>query len=125
MVGRVPPPAPPCPRAEPPWSGSIKWIMLDSYNNVRRFQMRLLTVLVVSLGLVHSPLSAQILGLGKKKADDPKEQAKKSEQAARSYEKLKEFSTNLYTTDSDFREDVDKHFDQVQQQHTQEAFENN
>ncbi|HEV8146761.1 MAG TPA: M48 family metalloprotease [Bryobacteraceae bacterium] len=87
--------------------------------------MRSLVVLVASLGLVHSSINAQILGIGGKKKDDPKEQSKKAEQAARTYDKLKEFSQNLYTNDPDFREDVDKHYDQIQQQHSQEAFSNN
>src|SRR5258707_1150181 len=87
--------------------------------------MRLLTVLVVTVGLAYSPLSAQILGIGKKKSDDPKEQAKKSEQAARTLEKLKDFSENKYANDPDFREDVEKHYDEIQQEHSQEAFENN
>jgi hypothetical protein len=66
-------------------------------------------------------------GLGKKK-DDAKvreEQVKKAEKAGREYDKLKEFSENLYATDPDFREDVEKDYDQVQQQHSEEAFQNN
>src|SRR5258707_12848597 len=86
--------------------------------------MRLLTVLVVTVGLAYSPLSAQILGIGKKKSDDPKEQAKKSEQAARTLEKLKDFSENKYANDPDFRDEVAKDSDQILRQHTQEAFAN-
>ena len=68
------------------------------------------------------------LGLSKDKKDEAKvkeEQAKKTEKAARTYDKLKEFSETLYANDLDFREDVDKHYDQVQQEHSKEAFDNN
>jgi hypothetical protein len=72
-------------------------------------------------------LSTQ-LGLSKDKKDEAKvkeEQAKKTEKAARTYDRLKEFSETLYANDLDFREDVDKHYDQVQQEHSKEAFDNN
>ena len=81
---------------------------------------------MLSLWLVAGLASAQF-GLGKKKDETEKraEQIKKSEKAERQYDKLKEFSESLYAGDPDFREEVDKHFDQIQQQHSQEAFANN
>src|SRR5712671_5455805 len=85
--------------------------------------------LIVSASLVAGLASAQlgIPGLGKKKDDDKlrEEQLKKADKAAQTYEKLKEFSENLYATDPDFREAVDRHYDQVQQEHSQQAFDNN
>src|SRR5260370_27514975 len=87
---------------------------------------RELANVVLGLGLVAGLASGQF-GIGKKK--DPEkvrdDQVKKADKAAKQYDKLKEFSENLYASDLDFREDVDKHYDQVQQQHSQEAFENN
>src|SRR5258708_3247884 len=88
--------------------------------------IRQFATLVLGLALVAGLASAQF-GIGKKK-DPEKErgdQLKKAEKAATQYNKLKEFSENLYASDPDFREDVDKHYDQVQQQHSQEALENN
>jgi len=88
---------------------------------IRRF-----VTLVSGLALVAGLASAQF-GIGKKK--DPEQvradQLKKADKAAKQYDKLKEFSENLYASDLDFREDVDKHYDQVQQQHSEEAFQNN
>src|SRR5258708_15934881 len=88
--------------------------------------IRQFATLVLGLALVAGLASAQF-GIGKKK--DPEkvreDQVKKADKAAKQYDKLKEFSENLYASDLDFREDVDKHYDQVQQQHSQEAFVNN
>ena len=88
---------------------------------IRRF-----VTLVSGLALVAGLASAQF-GIGKKK--DPEQvradQLKKADKAAKQYDKLKEFSENLYASDLDFREDVEKHYDQVQQQHSEEAFQNN
>jgi predicted Zn-dependent protease len=49
----------------------------------------------------------------------------KAERDARRYDKLKTFSLNLYQTDAEFREEVDDHFDHVQLDHSQQAFEKN
>src|SRR5260370_17701339 len=88
--------------------------------------IRQFATLVLGLALVAGLASAQF-GIGKKKGPEKvrEDQVKKADKAAKQYDKLKEFSENLYASDLDFREDVDKHYDQVQQQHSQEAFENN
>lgn len=85
-----------------------------------------LTRLAVGLSLAASLAPAQ-LPFGKKKDDAEKraDQVKKAEKAERQYDQLKEFSENLYANDPDFRETVDKHYDEIQQQQSQEAFENN
>src|SRR5579864_1218538 len=87
--------------------------------------IRQFVTLLSGLALVAGLASAQLgLGLGKKK-ESREDQTKKAEREAKQYDKLKEFSENLYANDSDFREDVEKAFDQVQQEHSQEAFDNN
>ncbi|HYL79097.1 MAG TPA: M48 family metalloprotease, partial [Bryobacteraceae bacterium] len=87
--------------------------------------IRQFVTLLSGLALVAGLASAQLgLGLGRKK-DSRDNQIKNAEKAARQYDKLKEFSENLYANDADFREDVEKAFEQVQQQHSQEAFDNN
>lgn len=53
-----------------------------------------------------------------------KERAR-AERDARRYDKLKAFALNLYQTDPDFRDEVDKHFDRVQLDHSLKAFDNN
>ena len=70
-------------------------------------------------------LASAQFGLGKKNEAKREEQVKKAEKASRQYDKLKEFSENLYANDPDFREDVEKHYDEIQQEHSQEAFANN
>jgi predicted Zn-dependent protease len=66
-------------------------------------------------------------GLGKKKdeAKTRQDEVAKAEKAEATYDKLKQFSLDLYANDPDFREAVDRHFDLVQQDHSQEAFDNN
>ena len=88
--------------------------------------IRQLLTIAIGLALAAGLASAQF-GLGKKKdeAKSRDDQVKRAEKAARTYDKLKEFSQNLYDTDPDFREDVEKRYDQIQQEHSQEAFENN
>ena len=84
---------------------------------------RLFATMTLGL-LLGSGLASAQFGIGRKK-DDAKtkeEDARKSEKNAKQYDKLKDFSENLYATDSDFREDADKHYDAVQQQHSQEAY---
>src|ERR1700737_745911 len=89
-------------------------------------QARLFLKLIPGLLLTSSLLFGQF-GLGKKKdeAKNREEEVKRAEKAEATYDKLKQFSLDLYASDGDFREDVDKHFDLVQQQHSQEAFDNN
>src|SRR5262249_5634869 len=62
------------------------------------------------------------------KSDDAKLRDKekaKAERDARRYEKLKVFALNLYQTDPDFRDEVDDHYDQLQREHSQQAYDNN
>jgi len=75
--------------------------------------------------------AAQIPGIGRgkdKDKDDAKlreSQKAKTEKESRRYDKLKTFSLNLYQTDADFRDDVDADFDNVQREHSIEAFQRN
>src|SRR5262252_2116169 len=79
------------------------------------------------LATVCSMADAQIPGLGRGKdnKDDAKlrdSQKAKAEKDARRYDKLKAFSLNLYQTDADFHEDVDTDYDNVQRDHSTEAY---
>jgi Zn-dependent protease with chaperone function len=49
----------------------------------------------------------------------------RAEQNARRYEKLKTFALGLYQNDLEFREEVDGHFDEVQRDHSIQAFQKN
>jgi len=73
--------------------------------------------------------AAQIPGINRgKDKDDAKlreSQKAKAEKETRRYDKLKTFSLNLYQTDADFRDDVDADFDNVQRDHSIEAFQRN
>ena len=98
-------------------------------NNIVR-SIALLGVLLVTVFTVSAPAQIRIPGIskGKDKDDDAKLREKekaKAEKDARRYDKLKTFAVNLYQTDPDFREEVDEDFDQVQLQHSMDAFENN
>jgi hypothetical protein len=60
--------------------------------------------------------------------EDPKLREKekaRAEKDARRYDKLRAFSLNLYQTDIDFRDEVDEHYDEVQRQHSGDAFDMN
>lgn len=62
------------------------------------------------------------------KDDDAKMREKekaKAEKDARRYDKLKTFSLSQYQTDPDFRDDVDDDFDNVQREHSVQAFDKN
>jgi predicted Zn-dependent protease len=80
---------------------------------------RLALVLVLMVGFaVSAPAQST-------KAPDAKLREKekaKAEKDARRYDKLRAFALNLHQTDPDFRDDVDEHYDDVQQQHSGEAF---
>ena len=93
---------------------------------MHRISIRIATTVFAAMILAATPAAAQ-LGIGKLTGKDKSrdEQVKKAEKAAQTYDKIKEFSTDLYEKDADFREDVEKHFDRVQQQHSQEAFDYN
>ena len=70
----------------------------------------------------------RIPGINRGRDDDAKtreRERQRSEKEARAYEKLKTFATNLYTTDLDFRDQVDADFEEVQRQHSVQAFEKN
>jgi Peptidase family M48 len=70
----------------------------------------------------------RIPGITKGKEDEAKLREKekaKTEKDAHRYDKLKVFSTGLYQTDPEFREDVDNDFDDVQRQHSIDAFQKN
>jgi hypothetical protein len=87
--------------------------------------IRMFVTIIAGLSFTAGLASAQF-GLGKKKDEAKREdQVKKAEKASHQYDKLKEFSENLYANDPDFREDVEKHYDEIQQEHSQEAFANN
>jgi predicted Zn-dependent protease len=87
----------------------------------------LLTLLLATVFAVSTP--AQIPGFGRNKGNDDaklrESQKAKAEKDSRRYDKLKAFSLNLYQTDADFREDVDADYDEVQRQHSIQAFEKN
>src|SRR5262245_51955991 len=88
-----------------------------------RFTLTALAVMALAAGSAEAQLGlGKITGKDKEKRE---EQTKKAEKAARTYDKIKEFSLDLYEKDSDFREEVEKHFDQIQQHHSAEAFSNN
>jgi hypothetical protein len=88
---------------------------------------------LLAAGSVAPPIAeAQMRIPGISKGKDKDEEAKlrekekaKADKDARRYDKLKTFSVNLYQTDPEFREDVDDDFDQVQRQHSLDAFQKN
>ena len=93
------------------------------------FPFRLALVMFLIVGFA---ASAPAQGNKGNKNQDRKEDAKlrekdkaKTEKDARRYDKLRAFALNLYQTDPDFRDEVDEHYDGVQQQHSIEAFEKN
>jgi predicted Zn-dependent protease len=74
-----------------------------------------LPALAIALALCASLPSPAQFGMGKKK-DPEKEhekEVKKAAKDAQNYEKLKEFSTNLYENDLEFRDAVDDYFETV------------
>lgn len=87
----------------------------------------LVAVLLATVFSVATP--AQIPGLGRgKEKDDAKlreSQKAKAEKEAKRYDKLKAFSLNLYQTDAEFREDVDADYDNVEREHSDEAYRRN
>src|SRR5690349_12416967 len=90
-----------------------------------RTHARVLVGLLLAAGIATAQFG--IPGLGRKK-DDAKtrdDQVKRAEKNEATYGKLKDFSENLYANDPDFREEVDRRFDQIQQEHSLEAFNNN
>src|ERR1700737_3338569 len=95
-------------------------------STMHRIFIRFAVTIFAAMVLAALPAAAQ-LGIGKLTGKDKnrEDQVKKAEKAAQTYDKIKEFSTDLYEKDSDFREEVDKHYDMVQPQHSQEAFDNN
>jgi hypothetical protein len=86
---------------------------------------------VLALGLA-LPCPAQF-GLGKNKDDkkaekeakDREKEVKKAAKEANQYEKLKEFSQNLYENDLDFREAVDDHYQDILRSHSEFAYARN
>ena len=82
--------------------------------------LRALTMVAALLGLTVVPAQAQRAS----QSNDAKlkEQRARTERDVRRYEKLKAFAQNLYQTDPDFRDEVDAHYDEVQRQHSLEAF---
>lgn len=88
-------------------------------------------ILPVAMLLAAVPVAAQLPGisrlpgLGKDKDKAEKEREKQVERAskeAKTYEKLKKFSLDLYESDLDFREDVDRRYAEIRKQHSEEAF---
>jgi hypothetical protein len=68
----------------------------------------------------------QFGGLVKKNPAAEKERdEKKSAKQAKKYEEVREYAEDLYAKDSSFKDRVDEHYANVQQQHSAEAFENN
>ena len=91
-----------------------------------------LVALLAAGSVAPSIAEAQMRIPGISKGKDKDEEAKlrekekaKADKDARRYDKLKTFSVNLYQTDPEFREDVDDDFDQVQRQHSLDAFQKN
>ena len=88
-----------------------------------------LAVLFLGVSTVPAPAQIRIPGVNKgKDKDDEKLREKekaKSEKDARRYDKLKAYSLNLYQTDLEFRDQVEDDFDEVQRQHSEEAFDRN
>lgn len=60
-----------------------------------------------------------------KQAEQRQKEVKKAAKDERNYEKLKEFSLNLYQNDPEFREAVEKKYEQILQTHTGMAFDMN
>jgi len=78
--------------------------------------------------LLAIPASSAYAQKAPNKADDSKQRERdkaRAEKNAKRYDKLKAFALNLYQTDSDFRDEVDDHFDGVQREHSAQAFEKN
>lgn len=87
-----------------------------------------IAILLVAVSVSAVPAQAQKNAGGQAKNDDAKLREKekaRSERDARRYEKFKTFSVNLYQTDLEFHDDVDDHFDQVQREHSAQAFDKN
>ena len=88
--------------------------------------LRSISLVVLMLATVCATAEAQLgLGRGKDNKDDAKlrdSQKAKAEKDARRYDKLKAFSLDRYQTDADFHEDVDTDYDNVQRDHSAEAF---
>jgi predicted Zn-dependent protease len=85
--------------------------------------LRSISLAVLLLATAFSTAEAQ--SRGKDSKDDTKlrdSQKARAEKDAKRYDKLKAFSLNLYQTDADFHEDVDNDFDNVQREHSDEAF---
>jgi hypothetical protein len=88
----------------------------------------LTVILVLGAATVAPAQIPRIPGISKGKEDDAKVREREKQRAdrdARAYDKLKTFATNLYQTDLDFRDEVDEAFDEVQRQHSLQAFEKN
>lgn len=91
-----------------------------------------LGALLVAGATASSVIHAQMRIPGITKGKDKDEEAKlrekekaKADKDARRYDTLKAFSVNLYQTDPEFREDVDNEFDELQRQHSIDAFHKN
>ena len=78
--------------------------------------------------VIHAQMRIPGIAKGKDKDEEAKLREKekaKADKDARRYDKLKAFSVNLYQTDPEFREDVDNEFDELQRQHSIDAFHKN
>jgi predicted Zn-dependent protease len=86
--------------------------------------IRSIVVLGVALALVPGVFGAKKTAEEKaaETRDKEKKTAAKNEQT---YEKLKQFSLDLYANDTDFKDAADRDFDLVQQQHSEDAFRRN
>lgn len=86
-------------------------------------------VIVASTALLLAiPASSAFAQKQPSKADEAKQRDRdkaRAEKNLKRYDKLKTFALNLYQTDPDFRDEVDDHFDNVQREQSQQAFEKN
>jgi predicted Zn-dependent protease len=72
--------------------------------------------------------ASSVTGQTSKPGQDPRARERdkaRAERDARRYDQLKTFALTLYQTDPDFRDEVDEHFDDVQRQHSEQAFNKN
>ena len=87
---------------------------------------RTLAMLIIGIAMVSTISAAPEPADKKTKEEKQVEKEQKADQKnADRYDKVKEYALNKYKTDPDFRDAVDRAFDEKMREHTEEAYSNN
>lgn len=93
---------------------------------MRTTSLHAIAALAVVLAVPHAtPVQAQNPKATQADARQRDKEKARAERDARRYDKLKTFALNHYQNDLDFRDEVEEHFEAIQREHSQLAFENN